>query len=85
MAGMVAAAIKWNGIIFTGDHHGNIMQYLVKIGQLKDMKEDKITDEMQGFIDQFGNFQSRKDARILAIAAKQIKRNHGTLYSEDLW
>lgn len=82
---IVAAAIKWNGIIFTGDHHGNILHYLVKIGQLKDMKKDKITDDMQGFINENGFFLNRSDARVIAIGSKQIKRNHGTLYSEDLW
>lgn len=82
---IIAAAIKWKGVIFTGDHHGNIMQYLVKIGQLKDKKNDKVTDDMQGFINELGYFLSREDARVIAIADKQVKRNHGTLYSEDLW
>lgn len=85
MNSIVAAAIKWNGIVFTGQNHGQIMQYLVKVGQLKDIRNDKVTYEMQGFINTSGMFLSRAEARIIAISSKQIKRNHGTLYSEDLW
>lgn len=82
---IIAAAILWDGVMYTGDRHGNILQYLVKIGQLKDIKKDKVTYEMQGFIDQDGNWYTREGARELAIKSKQIKPDHGTLYSEDLW
>lgn len=82
---ILAAAIRYKGIIYTGDRHGNIIQYLVKIGVLRDINKDKITYEMQGFINNTGMFLSRGEARIIAIAEKRVKKNHGTLYSEDLW
>lgn len=85
MSNIVAAAIRWKGINYTGDRHGNIMQYLAKIGQLKDMEKDRVTYDMQGFINKNGMFLSREDARIIAISEKIVKRNHGILYSEDLW
>lgn len=85
MSNIIAAAIKYNGIIFTGDRHGNILQYMNKIGQLKGKPSGQITYEMQGFINASGAFLSREDARIIAIAEKRVERNHGTLYSEDLW
>lgn len=42
-------------------------------------------DDQQGFIDSNGIFVGRPHARTIAIAAGQVKPDHGVLYSEDLW
>jgi len=82
---VIAAAIKFNGVVFTGDRHGHIIKYMVQIGVLKDMKRDKILDKHQGFIDEKGEFWDRDESRRIAIVAQQVWHDHGVLYSEDLW
>lgn len=46
-------------------------------------------DAEQGFVDQFGNFLTRKEAWVIAVRQNQIIRDHdkcvGTLYSEHLY
>lgn len=84
---IIAAAIMHNGITFTGTRHGHIIRDLVELGVLKERNgvKDKITDDQQGFIDSNGIFVGRPHARTIAIAAGQVKPDHGILYSEDLW
>lgn len=47
------------------------------------------TDEVQGFVDQFGVFYDRKDAYRIALENNQIVRtvggDNGVLYSENLY
>lgn len=82
---IIAAAIRYKGVTYTGSRHGHIIRSMVEVTTLKDMLKDKVTDNMQGFIDQYGRWYSREDSREIAIKANQIKPDHGTLYSEDLW
>lgn len=82
---IVAAAIKWKGIVYTGTRHGFIIKQLVELGQLKDKTNDRVTDEMQGFLDSNGIFLTRAGGRSVAVTSQQVKPDHGTLYSEDLW
>ena len=82
---IVIAAIKKNGIVFTGLRHGFIIRDMVSTGFLKDPNKDKVLNEEQGFVDSNNIFLTREGARGIAIIAGQIKPNHGMLYSEDLW
>ena len=82
---IVIAAIKKNGIVFTGLRHGHIIRDMVGCGFLKDPKEDYVYTEEQGFVDNHGKYWSREDARDVAVEAGQVDSTHGTLYSEDLW
>lgn len=82
---IVAAAICKNGIVFTGVRHGHIIRDMVAVGFLSDIKKDYVSGDEQGFIDNNGIYVSREHARTIAIHSGQIKPDHGTLYSEDLW
>ena len=80
---IVAAAIMWKAKVMTGVRHGHIIKDIVELGLIKD--PEIVLSSQQGFIDQYGKYYSREKARDVAIAAKQVKPDHGTLYSEDLW
>jgi len=80
---IVAAAILWKGITFTGTRHGHIIRDIVALGMIE--RPEFIGPDEQGFIESEGNFVHRDHARTIAIAAGQITPEHGTLYSEDLW
>lgn len=80
---IVAAAIKWKGVVFTGVRHGEIIAQLVRLRLVKDTEH--VTAEVQGFVADNGVYMNRERARLYAITAHQIKPDHGTLYSEDLW
>lgn len=82
---IVIAAIKKNGIVFTGLRHGFIIRDMVNSGFIKDPNKDHVYAEEQGFVDANNIFLTREGARGIAIQAGQIKPDHGTLYSEDLW
>jgi len=88
---IVTAANKVGNLIIPGvRHHDSVMRKLYDALGLDDIKTYKI--EEQGFIDQYGQFVTREDARIIFDANKQIsKRNDGQapndpklLYSEDI-
>ena len=81
---IVAAAVKRDGVVFTGVRHGHVIKSMVEVGFLTDMK-DPIREEEQGFIASDGKYYSRQEAREIAINAAQVNPDHGTLYSEDLW
>lgn len=86
MTRIVAAAIRYKGVTYTGVRHGYIIEQLVKVGQLKVMGKDKVTDKEQGFITSDDIFVDRETAKVLAIQSGQISEDFkGTLYSEDLW
>lgn len=81
---IVAAAVKRDGVVFTGVRHGFVIKSMVDVGFLTDMNKPVLGHE-QGFIDSRGNYWSREDAWQVAYEAGQISKDHGTLYSEDLW
>ena len=83
-------AVKAKGVVHslpTPNRHANVLRM---------MKEDSNRDygnEVQGFVDEAGNFLNRRDAYELAVSTGQIDRsghppnsyNGNELYSEDLW
>jgi hypothetical protein len=81
---IVAAAVKRDGVVFTGVRHGHVIRDMVAVGFLTDIKKPILYSE-QGFIDSRGNYWQRDDAWQVAFEAGQITAEHGTLYSEDLW
>lgn len=81
---VIAAAIKRDGIIFTGVRHGHIIRDMVAVGFLTD-KNKPVRAEEQGFIDSQGRFIGRFTARQVAFKAGQVDRIEGELYSEDVW
>lgn len=82
---IVIAAIEKNGNVFTGLRHGFIIRDMVNSGFIKDLEKDRVYADEQGFVDSNNVFLSRASARLIAIEAGQIDKDHGTLYSEDLW
>ncbi|ATW62212.1 HNH endonuclease [TM7 phage DolZOral124_53_65] len=85
MTKIVAAAIKMDGIVFTGTRHHRIVQDLVILGLIRDMTDSRITEDMMGFIDSSGEFIDAKTALQTAIQANQIHAKRGELQPEDLW
>ena len=78
---IVAAAIKHNGIIFTGDRHSTIIKYMVD-----GLKIDPPIKAVQGFITGRNIFLNRLDSMEHAKICKQISiEESGVLVSEDLW
>lgn len=82
---IIAAAIKRGRVVFTGVRHGHIIRDMVAVGFITDIKKDYVHSHEQGFIDENGDYWNREESRQIAIHAGQIKPDHGTLYSEDLW
>ena len=84
---IIAAAIRKRGVVFTGVRHGHIIRDMVMVGFLMEMgsERDRVYDKEQGFIDQYGKYYQRDEARVVALQAGQIRPGHPTLYSEDLW
>ena len=86
---IVCAALRKDGDIIIGPRHFDATMRR----QIEDYSEDYCIgywkSAEQGFIDQFGNFHSREDALIIAIAAGQILRRCGgdtrELFSENLY
>lgn len=81
---IVIAAVRRDGITFTGLRHGHIIRDMVECGFLTDMNKP-VRSEEQGFVDSTGRFVNREFACELAKLNNQVKEDHGTLYSEDLW
>ena len=45
-----------------------------------------VSNKDNGFFDNYGTFLTRDQAKLVALAAKQITEDHhGMLFSEDLW
>ncbi len=86
MSKLIAAAIQFKGITFTGTRHGDCIGTIANTG-FGTEADKPLTDKnsTQGFIDDKGVFYSREDARDIAIQCNQVPWDHGTLYSEDLW
>lgn len=81
---IVAAAIRHNGVIYTGDRHCNIIKYMVYGLKIK----PPIKNKEQGFVDNKNHFMSREVAFLHAIGCDQVRENGligSVLTSEDLW
>lgn len=70
--------------VFIGRRHGEAIHVAVTAGVPK-----PVTREMQGFVDEEGNFYTRKEARDHAVCSQQIRyqedRDGKGLVSEELW
>ena len=74
------AAIVFDGKIWTGSSHAQIIRTIVLVTNGK-----KVRGEMQGFVTEDGGFFGRVDAGKIALAAGQVKKLRGQmLFSEDL-
>jgi hypothetical protein len=75
------AAVKIGDEIWTGTRHGIIMS------QIREQMADapRITQEMQGFVDDEGRFWNRFQSGAIAFDAGQTATRKETLLSEDLW
>lgn len=82
---VVAAAIKYRGVICSlprPARHNDIIYALARAGQ-----ETPIVGE-QGFLDDSGEFLTRKQAMMIAVVAGQVKSGQEQkreLFSEDVW
>lgn len=82
---LVGVAIKFNGATITmprPNRHHNVIRAVGGLGG----------PDVQGFVDDRGNFLNRREAYQLAVRNDQINRRPGPqfypgdeLYSEDLW
>lgn len=94
-ARIICAAIKVGDIKFSGPrHYDSVMHSQMRAlygGNVKDSKDWPKSDEIeQGFVDQFGNFYNREEARKHALdVGQEIRRTGGEnsieLFSEDLY
>jgi hypothetical protein len=79
---IILAAIRCNdGTIFTGKRHSDCILTAIRINN----KQSYIGQESQGFITNRLRFINRHDAAEIAFKAKQTKKRHHYLLSEDLW
>lgn len=81
------AACNYNGYIITGTRHDCPIMRMQVTSIGRDVLAEWMGGErrIEGFTDQYGNFLTRKEAYVVAQAAKQIIRDDptpGTLYSE---
>ncbi len=80
---IVASAIRYNGIVYTGRRHHNIIYEMVT----KYLIRKPTIDNEQGFVDEKGNYLTRLEGAHLALTSGQIEKLSWppNLYSEDLW
>jgi hypothetical protein len=77
---LVKAAIWVDSLVYTGWRHADIMWYLKEHNLVKHVSQD-----MQGFVDQYGNYYRRKAAGMVAFRNNQITEYVDPLTSEHLW
>lgn len=80
---IVAAAICWKGIVFTGVRHAHIRRQITELGHVG--HGEYVDFECEGFIDSAGVFLTRPEARPVAEAAGQAPPSSDLLVSEDMW
>ncbi len=79
---LVSSAILLDGKIYTGKRHHRIIANVRTYG----LKRGAFKKGCQGFVDEEGNFYTRKAARVHAFNCRQIETIIAkTLTSEDLW
>ena len=90
---VIAAACKYGEVIFVGVRHYDA----IMVAQIRALSEDdevrmmNRSEVVQGFIDNKGNFLTRKEAMKLVVESGQPfdkQRNGGNtdeLYSEGVW
>ena len=81
---IVRAAVKVGDIVYEGRRHGEAIHAAAKAGE-----PTPITQKMQGFVLDTGEFVTRIEARPIAIRCGQIffckSRIGKPLISEELW
>jgi hypothetical protein len=83
---IVAAAIKYLDKIHCGKRHASIMASITQQEIDMGMEPPRFYQNMQGFVDDDGNFHSREFALSIAKRCKQIPISFDrVLTSEDLW
>ena len=82
---ITAAAIKIGQRVWTGKRHADIMRDIRAEMEQGGYECPRITQEMQGFVDEAGNFWNRFQAGALAFRAGQTPTRKQTLLSEHLW
>lgn len=70
-----------SGIVACGLRHGNCFTVLTTMFP----DRDYINKTKQGFLTSDGDFVDRKEGSKIAFEAKQIKKDDGCLFSEDLY
>jgi hypothetical protein len=76
MKAIKQAAILYNGVVFKGDRHRNI---------IAQHKHIPLNRGMEGFITSQGLFLNREEAAKIAYQTGQIKKPKQKLISEDLY
>lgn len=78
---IVAAAIKYDGKIFSGKRHNDVFAKLIELGYKRPIVG------VQGFVDEDGKFYTREEAAKDVIESGQLKKIEWPplLYSEDLY
>jgi len=71
-----------HGIVFCGWRHSNCIYQKVAITGLRDAESG---ESIQGFLTSWNRFVDRIEAAEIALAAGQIDKINGQLYSEDVW
>jgi len=83
---IVCAAIQIGNVLLIGARHYD--SHMVAQKKRYGLKGAR-SEEIQGFIDQHGNFYDRRQAWDIAVTENQIRRpidgNEGVLYSENLY
>jgi len=74
---IVNAAIRKNGIVYTGTRHAYILHH-------PDRPLGFLFDGEQGFVTDTGEFVDREDGAIIAYSCCQIAESKDELFSEDL-
>jgi len=79
---LVKSAVCRDGVIVTGKRHCDAIRNAVEQGW-----KIPIMQSEQGFVDEEGNYYSRKEAMAVAIKSGMMDESSidKTLYSEDLW
>lgn len=84
METIVASAILFDGKVYTGRRHHNVIRTIIDTTGAKKV----LSSSPQGFLTSDGRFVDREEGARIAIASGQITKLkfHSTvLFSEDLW
>ena len=79
---IICSAVKYKGHIIHGRRHGDAFATLKKLLPKSEYEAINDTDIIAGFVDQWGDFYTRKQAYIIADLANQIKYGKGTSEAE---
>lgn len=86
---VVCACNKIGDMLFTGvRHYCPIMRMQIKMSGIRE-QHPNYAEDIQGFVDNYGDFLTRKEALKIALEKEQVLDVNdirgGVLYSEDLY